>query len=289
MFEEKLESKKIIELIEKLSAKKNELKTSAEALGPTSLDHEKYVILSSLLINIRHSIHTYNNKILSEDPIKELRDYINLLRQLVEYIKAINNNHEYKNVLSTFRNKNREHVRTALQVGKWGVIGVAFTFSGLAGGASAVLASNGINSIIDNKTDLKSPLPETYILLNQLLQVLDLTIKDLILSMNLSQLLNHEGELSNEDNMVCPITRELIKNPYRCMLDEYSYEKEHLEQWLTQHRTSPVTRKAMKLHETINDVMIPNRNLKEIITNYKLYLQSTMHTVENEKSMKMRS
>ncbi len=269
-FTQKNEAKKIIGILKELQDKESELKKSSDLKGPDSLDYAKYKILSNLLNDINFSINNFNNKLAASDSVDELQNFINLLRELAEHVKEVDQNRECKDTLSQFRNKDRENARTALSFGVWGAIGAAFTFSGLALGASALLVGSGFDCLVDNKTDVYCPLPQTRILLDQLLKVLDLTIKNLILTIKLSQLPNDKVKLSNEDNMICPITRELMDNPYICALDGYSYEKKELEKWLYQHRNSPMTRKPMKLDDKIEDIMIPNRQLKHIIDNYKL-------------------
>lgn len=283
-FQERVESKKIVGLIEKLRTKVYELKNSADDLGPDSLDYAKYKILSRLLFNFDHSIDDFNIKSSPSDSIGESQDYINLLRELAEYIKEINQNRDRKDILSQFRNKDRDRARSALNVGVWGAVGVAFVFSTLVAGASAFLVGSSVETIVDSRTDLNNPLTQTCVLLNQLLHTLDLTIKNLILVINLKQVDYDKINLSDEDNMVCPITRELMDDPVVCVLDGYSYEKDALTKWLAQHRTSPMTRKPMKQEANVEDVMIQNRGLKHLIDNYKLYKQQVAvhHDIETK-------
>lgn len=286
-FSQKNEAKKIIGIIDKLQAKEDELKKSSDLLGVDSLDYAKYKILSKLLSSINHSINDFNNKLELSDLMDELKDFINLLRELAEHINEINQNREYKNTLSQFRNKDRENARTALTWGVWGAIGAAFTYSGLALGASTFLVGSGVDNIVDNKTNVYSPLPQTCVLLNQLLTTLDLTIKNLILTMNLSQVVDHKVKLSDEDNMICPITKELMDNPYVCTIDGYSYEKEALEKSLYLFRRSPITQEPMKQDAKVEDVMTQNRYLKHIIDNYKLYQYAEIHKATDNKLLVM--
>src|SRR6185437_4024697 len=118
-FAEKNESKKIIGIIKELQAKEDELKKSSDTLGIDSLDYAKYKILSKLLGDIKNSIDDFDNKIALADSTEELQDFINLLRILSEHIKEINQNREYRNTLSKFRNKDRENTKTALSYGMW--------------------------------------------------------------------------------------------------------------------------------------------------------------------------
>src|SRR5687768_1176653 len=101
-FTQKKEAAKIIGVIEKLQLKEDELKKSSDILGFDSLDYAKYTILSKLLSHINDSINDFNNKLALSDSIDDLQEFINLLRELVEHIREIYQNPEYKNTLSQF-------------------------------------------------------------------------------------------------------------------------------------------------------------------------------------------
>ena len=81
---------------------------------------------------------------------------------------------------------------------------------------------------------------------------------------------------------MCPITQDLMDDPYLCKLDGYSYEKTAIVQCLTDSRKSPMTRRMMAPDEKIEDVIIPNRALKNIIENYKLFRSKNSEVKEAE-------
>lgn len=62
-----------------------------------------------------------------------------------------------------------------------------------------------------------------------------------------------------DEDMVCPITGELMKDPW-VDPEGNSYEKAAIFEWLEKNMTSPITRKALKKEQ-----MAPNRALKKII------------------------
>lgn len=267
-FTQKKEATKIIGVLEKLQAKEDELKKSSDTLGVDSLDYAKYKILNKLLSNINDSINDFNNKLASSDSIDELLEFINLLRGLTQHINEIYQNREYKNTLSKFRNNSRENAKAAWSYGMWGTIGAAFVY-----------------------TEVYNPLPQTCILINQLLITLDLTIKNLFLNIDLSQsvnhTVNHKMNFLDVEHMKCPISLEIMDNPYVCSLDGYSYEKEYLEKSLHLFRRSPVTQQPMKIDAKVEDMMIPNRYLKHIIDNYKLSQYAASHKATDDKILVM--
>ncbi len=62
---------------------------------------------------------------------------------------------------------------------------------------------------------------------------------------------------------ICPITFDLMNDPVSDS-DGNSYEKTAIHQWILEHRTSPITRIPMSIHD-----LRPNRALKDIIDQYK--------------------
>ncbi|KAL7384467.1 hypothetical protein ABVT39_002856 [Epinephelus coioides] len=66
------------------------------------------------------------------------------------------------------------------------------------------------------------------------------------------------------DEFLCPITRELMKNPV-IAADGYSYERESIESWIRgDNKTSPMTNLLLQ-----TTLLTPNRSLKMAITRWK--------------------
>lgn len=280
---DKKESTKIIEAIQELHKKKIELKASADKIGVDSIEHAKHRIVAELLKKIDYFIRHFNSKPAYADTIRELQESLNLFRELFESINEVLNNKEYKEILSQFRNKNREYARTGLTIGVWSGIGLALVFSSVTAGASVFVASLGGASVLENQTNINSPVPETYKLIYDLMNILKLTIKNLVLRINMKQLDSDQSvKLSDEDNMVCPITQALIRDPVLFLLDHYSYEREALVKWLSNHRRSPMTDKEMTKHQKIEDVIIANQNLKHVIDNYTLCMKVASTPIESD-------
>ncbi|XP_062354306.1 WD repeat, SAM and U-box domain-containing protein 1 isoform X4 [Cinclus cinclus] len=64
------------------------------------------------------------------------------------------------------------------------------------------------------------------------------------------------------DEFLCPITRELMKDPV-IATDGYSYEREAMENWISNRRSSPMTN--LPLHSLM---LTPNRTLKMAISRW---------------------
>ncbi|NXU17863.1 WSDU1 protein, partial [Pardalotus punctatus] len=68
--------------------------------------------------------------------------------------------------------------------------------------------------------------------------------------------------VSVPDEFLCPITRELMKDPV-IAADGYSYEREAMENWISSRRSSPMTN--LPLHSLM---LTPNRTLKMAISRW---------------------
>ena len=66
-------------------------------------------------------------------------------------------------------------------------------------------------------------------------------------------------------DFVCPITHMLMKDPV-VHVDGMLYEREAIEQWLTQHTTSPLTNAPLT-----SASLLPNLALRSAIMQYRLY------------------
>lgn len=86
---------------------------------------------------------------------------------------------------------------------------------------------------------------------------------------------NSEEELPQE--VLCPITQELYKDPVICIVDGHTYERKELERWLHNHDETPLAR-AKVTDKDFKKILIPNLALKGLIdkileTNPHLYPQ----------------
>ena len=78
----------------------------------------------------------------------------------------------------------------------------------------------------------------------------------------------HEEMDSVPDDLLCPITHELMENPV-IAADGHSYERSAINAWLQKENTSPMTRETLA-----NKTLMPNRTLKKVIREHK---EKTLH------------
>lgn len=67
----------------------------------------------------------------------------------------------------------------------------------------------------------------------------------------------------------CPIRNEVMDDPVICLLDFHTYERKAITDWLTQKRTSPITRDKMADNQKVEDILKPNRALADSIQELK--------------------
>ncbi len=67
---------------------------------------------------------------------------------------------------------------------------------------------------------------------------------------------------------ICIITLDIMNDPVICMLDGKSYENNAIRAWLKEHNMSP-SRNPIPAGLSVDQVLAPNRNLKELIDAFK--------------------
>ncbi|OGT36636.1 MAG: hypothetical protein A3F11_06885 [Gammaproteobacteria bacterium RIFCSPHIGHO2_12_FULL_37_14] len=77
-----------------------------------------------------------------------------------------------------------------------------------------------------------------------------------------------DDDTPTPQEFTCPITHEIMTDPVLCLLDEQTYEKNAIEQWLNKERTAPFNRAPMQANQAVSNVLIKNRALQEAIENY---------------------
>ncbi|XP_078183780.1 WD repeat, SAM and U-box domain-containing protein 1 isoform X12 [Callithrix jacchus] len=130
---------------------------------------------------------------------------------------------------------------------------------------STWLCAQGLKDLVGifkmNNIDGKELLNLTKESLAADLQIESLGLRSKVLR-KIEELRTRVKSLSSEipDEFICPITRELMKDPVIAS-DGYSYEKEAMENWIsTKKRTSPMTNLVLP-----SVVLTPNRTLKMAI------------------------
>ena len=78
------------------------------------------------------------------------------------------------------------------------------------------------------------------------------------------------------NNFLCPISLGLMDNPV-ILSDGQTYEKDHIQEWLKTHNTSPNTRSVL-----LNKTMLVNYALKGAILDFKEYIYNEAIKKERE-------
>ena len=84
---------------------------------------------------------------------------------------------------------------------------------------------------------------------------------------NNSQNTNTDSTSSNDDvpeGYLCPITHEVMSDPVINSVSGHSYERTHIEQWIKEKGTDPLT-----IQPTSMSQLTPNRNLRDVIEEWK--------------------
>ena len=68
-----------------------------------------------------------------------------------------------------------------------------------------------------------------------------------------------EKKIEIPEEFICPISQEIMKDPVKTS-DNYTYEREVIEEWLKLHDTSPLTNEILK-----DKKLEPNAELKKFI------------------------
>tara|TARA_X000000950_G_scaffold288827_1_gene407697 strand:- start:2323 stop:2877 length:555 start_codon:yes stop_codon:yes gene_type:complete len=87
----------------------------------------------------------------------------------------------------------------------------------------------------------------------------ELTISNFEKLIDLLYVKNAEKRAKCFEDLMCPITSALMEDPV-VDRDGNSYERKSIEMWLMSNRTSPITRRPMKVEE-----LVPNRALRNAI------------------------
>ncbi len=284
-FENKIETKKIVALIKELQQKADEFKSIYEKYGSDSLEYKKYKILVTILDHYKKITSDYDNDQKSLNKDEDIQSLIIVLKKLYFIINEIFEMSE--ETLKLFRNNDRERVIYGLSCVYLSSVAAAFIFAPLSVSASYFIGTQVLASGSNEKQKPREiDFPVSYLLVKNMLSTLNISIENLNFSLNLKKLEHIPLQfISKQDNMLCPITSELMTEPVVCSLDGFSYEKSAITEWLNPHRTSPMTRKAMLPEQKVTDVLIPNTNLRQLIEDYKLSLKMQA-SQENEPEQK---
>lgn len=260
------ELKQIPELMKKLRDKVAELRGSSETLGAASVDYRKLRVMSALLDELEVQFTAFNDTrgVVSDAEILML---VSGLADTIARIRAA-----YNPILAWPRNQRREIADASLAVGVYGVslaaaaalplatIGTLIAFFYAAPWlCNKARESSGLNN---HKTACIRLLDEWQTVLRNLQSNLELRVPH-------ADRMNFFGSNLCPEEYICLITQEIMREPYICMLDGISYEHEKILLWLTTNRTSPHNRAELDAGRRPEEVLVANRNLKDLIEKFR--------------------
>jgi hypothetical protein len=97
------------------------------------------------------------------------------------------------------------------------------------------------------------------------------------------------SEAINNDELICPITREPVRHPVVTPYTDHVYEKEALEKWVREKGTDPMTRQPLRVEQlqtSMSAMGAMQRICKEIVDRKVKELKLTPKELEGIKAMR---
>lgn len=252
------ELKDLHPLLNELHHKEHELKQSIDG-NAGAAGYKKSVIITHLCEQIDEIIFQFNRLPMVSERTPEMNNILILVTHLKNAVFLCLEKH--RTILNTPRqtmtytlSQNTVPVTVTssmiLGVGTGSFLFASMPFLGmLALGATADMLG-----VTSKKTASISILERLLDKLEVIYASLNFTINELT-----------GGFACNDHVLCCPITLQRMKHPVLCLLDNRMYEKNAIEQWLTEHKTAPFNRKPLLPEQTIDSVLIENISLREAI------------------------
>lgn len=263
--------------LEKLRAQVNRLKSAAESQAISSLDYRKNLILSYLLAEIDGKIIAFNQEEqdITRDKDKNKASIIALIKAIAEVIQFTKN--KFENTLSQPRDGTKAFLGNTVSTLLYGsaVAGGFLTASPLACCAGLYLANK-----VEDKTLKLTGLDDQTTTSIRILNEISNVITKIGLNLNLATYWNQTIYVDDfPPEFCCLITHGEVEDPVVCILDGITYERKAITAWLNEHRSSPYNREMMKEGQTIEEVLVTNRTLK----NYLDRIREENPTLTDEK------
>lgn len=261
-------------ILNKLRDKQNELKESAEAKGPGSIDYRKHLVVADLMQRIDKTINEFNESKFTTNADETIH-IIKTSRKISEIISAVRKTEE--KTLMTTRNNQRENISNAVYYGAFGttfIAGSALSIGTLGKLASLFYIAPTVSKSIHEATGLNDLSPTSARLLNELTIVLN------HINANLTKQSCIEVEIkeSEIEDYKCPITLEIINDPVVCTLDGHAYEKTAIEEWFKHNRKSPLSRDEIPSNKSVKDVLVKHYNYASLLEKYRREHPTTTYT-----------
>lgn len=267
-FESCVELKKLASDIEALRNKERELKNAAYQKSSSSLDFRKHLIISKLLAEINEKIAAFNDQpFQEEDDDENINVIIRFVKELAEVVNITYT--LFNSTLSTPRNSQRETLGNTINCAIYGtaIVGGIAAGSPLLGLGGVILAAR-VSDKAMTMTGLDNQTTASLRILNELSE----TLNNIGLNLGLAVNWNRDNAVDIDkfpEEFLCLITHAPLVEPVICTLDGMTYEKKAIAEWLANHRNSPYNRVEMREDQSIEEVLIPNRNLKTYMDRFR--------------------
>lgn len=282
--------------IDELRAKAQALEQEATPASASTIVRAKHLLLKTLTTKIDDLIRDFNQKEGGEyDPADETLDAIQLTQECFELVDGMLHG-DAKRLLLVQRSHHSETAQAATSVtALTGIVvaGSALSLPLIVTFFGALLLTKPISGTVQDAVGIRTETTASVSLLERLraaLQTaslnLQLLLKDIQKMQERERKLNAEFldidtyapqvSLPKADPTICPITLVRMTDPVLCTLDDTTYERNAITNWLVEHRSAPITRKRIGMNISVDDVLKPNRALKDIIE----------HRVEMENSLR---
>jgi hypothetical protein len=278
--------KQVPSLMQKLNKKKIQLITDAQSKGFASLDFRKAVIFTKLEDELNEKIDEFNQK--AQQTVVSQEEIIGLVKALTTIV--VNYKKLFSNTLMSPRNHYRETANISTKISNYALsIGAASALSlgTLSTLLSLMIVTPKVDRLVRKKVGLSNENTASMQLVNDLIHGLRNLGNNLILEKNWFNKLEMI-EIKVSDSFYCPINLTIMQDPVILTLDGRTYERQAICKWLNEKGNSPFDRNTkLRLEQTLEDVLVPNRALKEMIEELKEHCPQFFDDVEDRARMKL--
>lgn len=269
------ELKQILTSLQKLRDKEKELKKAADKNGAGSSDYRKHLVISQLVTELNAKIDQFNSAPHSDSD----DDAIELVKGLATTIKGIRTT--YEPTLTVFRDNHRKVADDIVNYGTKGAalaVSTALSLPSLLTLGAIFYTAPCARDKIKRETGLDDVRTRSLIIMDEFYDILINIGHNLGLKIGWNSALPSAPQQIPE-GFLCPINLTMMTNPVLCLLDNFSYEKEAIQQWLVKNRNSPLNRRQMDEKQSVEDVLVPNKSLQNVIEEF---CQNNPSMVEQE-------
>ncbi len=260
------ELRQIVEQMKNLRDKVAALKLSADKLGAASIAYRKHRVMAALLGEIERQFAVFNGTATVVSDAEILMFVQGMTNSIARFRAA------YNPILAWPRDQNREIADASMSAGIYGVSLIAAAALPLANIGTLIAffyAAPWLCGKARETSGLNNHRTACIRLLEEWQAVLHNLKTNLEMRVPIADRMHAAGSNICPEEYICPISQEIISEPYLCMLDGITYEHHLILQWLREHGTSPHNRVALEADQDPAGVLVLNRNLKTLIDGFK--------------------